>query len=89
MSDNSQEKTSRYDTATAYPGGYEVHFKRGITSGVKTHTVQVKKGSMISGASGRSLAEAFRNLADKLDDDWNGGPLAPVVWGNEPGEGHE
>lgn len=71
---------------TAYPGGYEVEFGRAIRSGEKVHTVQVRQGSYAIGGSGETLADAFRHVAERLDENARGGPFAPAVWGSERGE---
>lgn len=66
----------------AYPGGYEVVFDRSLKNGRKMHTVQVRYGTATIGASGENLADAFRALADRLEDELGGGPYASVVWGS-------
>lgn len=83
--DTSDPEKNRRD-AVAYPGGYEVEFKRSIKGGRKMHTVQVRYGKETVGASGENLADTFRALADRLEDKIGGAPYASVVWGSPRGE---
>lgn len=85
MADGSDTERNRND-AIAYPGGYEVEFSRSIKGGRKMHTVQVRYGRETIGASGGNLADAFRALADRLEDELGGAPYASVVWGSPHGE---